>query len=72
MTVSRLREAIQHCQRLNMGFNMYGSLQYRIYYREDDDLVDSCLVDYDIEQVIEKASSMRRERNELQSGDKQW
>ena len=73
MLISSLREAIQSCQAIDMGFDMYGSLQAIVYFREDPDRAKTCrFCDFDMDKIVTLAIQMRRERNEEQSGDKQW
>lgn len=67
-----LHEAIQRCGVYNVGFRVYGSLQYQVFYREDRNHQESRLVDWDLDDVVLTASRMRKERNELQSGDRVW
>lgn len=61
-------EALASLAQFNIGLRRYGSLQYQLFYREDNDFRHARLID-ELEECIDVARDMRMERNEQQAGD---
>lgn len=57
-----LREAMLKLDALNMRIRTYGSLQYQIFFREDECIKDACLCDT-LEEAILIGHEMRKRRN---------
>lgn len=61
-------EALASLAQFNIGLRRYGSLQYQLFYREDDTFQYARLID-ELEECVDVARDMRIERNEQQAGD---
>lgn len=63
-----VHEALVSLAQFNIGLRRFGSLQYQLFYREDNTFIEAHLID-ELEECVDVARDMRMSRNAHQSGD---